>query len=127
MIDTSVAIDLDRIDPRHLPIEYSLPAISLAELSAGPRATADPIESSRRQTHLQNVESLLEPIPFDGACARAYGRVIASVIAAGRKPRGRRAVDLLIAATALAHDLPLYTRNPDDFSGIDGLTVVAVP
>lgn len=63
-------------------------------------------------------------MPFDAAAARAYGRVYSAVQAAGGKPRGRRAVDLMIAATALASDLPLYTRNPGDFSGLDGLLVV---
>jgi hypothetical protein len=64
----------------------------------------------------------------DGAVARAYGRVYAAVAAAGRKARGRRTFDLLIAATALAADLPLYTRNADDFEGLDDLIeIVAVP
>ena len=63
---------------------------------------------------------------MDGAVARAYGRVYAAVAAAGRKARGRRALDLLIAATALAAELPLYTLNPDDFGELDTLEVVAV-
>jgi predicted nucleic acid-binding protein len=62
----------------------------------------------------------------DGAVARAYGRVYAAVTAAGRKTPGRRALDLLIAATALAVELPLYTRNPDDFGDLDGLLEVVV-
>jgi hypothetical protein len=63
----------------------------------------------------------------DRAVARAYGRVYTAVAASGRKARGRRAFDLLIAATALAVELPLYTRNPGDFDELDGLVqVVAV-
>ena len=68
----------------------------------------------------------MEPIPFDGDCARAYGRIYAAVLAAGRQPR-RRSADLLIAATALAAGMPLYTRNGGDFAGLEQLlTVVAV-
>ena len=61
---------------------------------------------------------------FDGEGARAYGRIYAAVVAKGRKARGARAVDLLIAATACAARLPLYTRNPDDFRGLEKLVDV---
>jgi len=70
------------------------------------------------------VEATLESIPFDAAAARAYGRVFAAVVAGGRKARGKRAVDLLIAATAAAADLPIYTRNVDDFSGLEGIVKI---
>ena len=94
----------------------------MAELSAGPHATDDPAERARRQDRLQQLESWVEPVPVDGDCARAYGRIYA----AGRQPRPR-AADLLIAATALAAGMPLYTRNAGDFSGLEQiLTVVAV-
>jgi predicted nucleic acid-binding protein len=99
-------------------------AITLAELAAGPHATADPAERARRQDRLQRAEVTFEPLPVDGAVARAYGRVYAAVVAAGRKARGRRALDLLIAATAVAAGLPLYTRNPEDFAALDGLLEV---
>jgi predicted nucleic acid-binding protein len=76
---------------------------------------------------LQRAEATFEPLPVDGDVARAYGRVYAAVASAGRKARGRRAVDLYIAATAVAANLPLYTRNPQDFPGLSGLLdVVAV-
>jgi predicted nucleic acid-binding protein len=123
VVDTSVLIDLEHLDPESLPEELAVSAITMAELAAGPHATDDRIERARRQDRLQRVEATFQPLPFDAAAARAYGRVYASVVAAGRKARGRRAVDLLIAATALAYDLPLYTRNPDDFTQIDGLEV----
>lgn len=127
LIDTSVVIDLERIEPGALPVEIAVSAISMAELAAGPHATTDPIERARRQDRLQRAESVFEPLPVDAAVARAYGRVYAAVGAAGRKARGRRAVDLLIAATAVAARLPLYTRNPDDFAGLsEMLEVVAV-
>lgn len=127
LIDTSVVIDLQQIDPTDLPSELAISAVTLAELAAGPHATADPAERARRQDRLQRTETTFEPLPVDGAVARAYGRVYAAVAAAGRKARGRRAFDLLIAATALAAELPLYTRNPVDFDELDGLVqVVAV-
>lgn len=126
LVDTSVVIDLDRLDAAELPDELAVAVITMAELAAGPHATDDPIERSRRQDRLQQAERAFTPLPFDVDAARAYGRVYASVVAAGRKVRGRRAVDLLIAATALAAGLPLYTCNPDDFAHLDGLEVVAV-
>jgi predicted nucleic acid-binding protein len=127
VIDTSVVIDLEHIEPGSLPSELAISAVTLAELAAGPHATTDAAERARRQDRLQRTEATFEPLPFDSAVARAYGRVYASVTAAGRQARGRRAFDLLIAATALAGGLPLYTRNADDFDGLAGLVeVVAV-
>ena len=126
LLDTSVVIDLGVIAPSDLPDEASISAVTMAELSAGPHATDEPAERARRQDRLQQLESWVEPVPFDGDCARAYGRIYAAVLAAGRQPR-RRAADLLIAATALAAGIPLYTRNADDFHGLeDLLTIVAV-
>jgi predicted nucleic acid-binding protein len=127
IVDTSVVVDLERIDPDDLPVELAISAVTLAELAAGPHATTDPAERARRQDRLQRAEAAFEPLPVDGAVARAYGRVYAAIAAAGRKARGRRALDLLIASTALAARLPLYTRNPEDFGELDGLVeVVAV-
>lgn len=127
LIDTSVVIDLDVIEPQRLPRELAVSAITLAELAAGPHATSDPAERARRQDRLQRTEATFDPLPVDGNVARAYGRVYAAVATAGRKARARRATDLLIAATALAADLPLYTRNPRDFAGLSALLeIVAV-
>ncbi|MEX1357459.1 MAG: type II toxin-antitoxin system VapC family toxin [Gaiellaceae bacterium] len=127
LVDTSVVIDLGQIDPADLPSEIAISSVTLAELAAGPHATADPEERARRQDRLQRTETTFASLPVDGAVARAYGRVYAAVAAAGRKARGLRAFDLLIAATALAGELPLYTRNPGDFQELDGLLeVVAV-
>ncbi len=122
--DTSVVIDLGRLDRRDLPAELAISAVTLAELAAGPHATSDRAEQARRQDTLQRAEATFDALPFDAASARAYGRVYAAVSAGGRKARGRRALDLLIAATALAAGSPLYTRNPDDFRELDGLVEV---
>jgi len=121
LIDTSVVIDLERVAPDALPSEIAIAAVTVAELAAGPHATRDPTERARRQDRLQRAEATFAAIPFDAAAARAYGRLYAEVAAAGRKARGRRALDLLIAPTALAAELPLYTRNPSDFDGLGAL------
>jgi predicted nucleic acid-binding protein len=127
LVDTSVLIDLERLDPVQLPLELAISAITMAELAAGPHATADPMERARRQDRLQRAEATFEPLPVDAAVARAFGRVYAAIHSAGRKARGRRALDLLIAATAIAAGLPLYTRNPDDFANLgELLDIVAV-
>lgn len=124
LLDTSVVIDLEQLDPSELPAEVAISSLTMAELAAGPHAAADPDERARRQDRLQRAEAAFDPLPFDAEAARAYGRVYAAVAAVGRKARGARAVDLLIAATACAHGLPLYTRNPADFAALDGLVDV---
>jgi predicted nucleic acid-binding protein len=127
VLDTSVVIDLDGIDVSRLPAEVAVSAITMAELAAGPHATNDADERARRQDRLQRAEATFDPLPFDNEAARAYGRIYAAVASSGRKARGPRAVDLLIAATASAVSLPLFTRNPRDFAALDGLVeVVAI-
>jgi predicted nucleic acid-binding protein len=121
LIDTSVVIYLERVDPETLPEELAISAVTLAELAAGPHATDDPSERARRQDRLQRAEATFDPLPVDAAVARAFGRLYAAVAASGRKARGRRALDLLIAATALASDLPIHTRNAEDLDGLTGL------
>ena len=124
LIDTSVVIDLDLIDAEQLPSELTISALTMAELAAGPHATSDADERARRQDRLQRAEASFDPLPFDGDAARAYGRIYAAVVSSGRKARGPRAVDLLIAATAMAANLPLYTRNVNDFRGIEHLLAI---
>ena len=126
LLDTSVIVDLEKLDPAHLPHQVAVSAVTMAELAAGPHAADDPDERARRQDRLQRAEAVFDPLPLDGDAARAYGRISASVVSSGRKPGGARAVDLLVAATALAADLPLYTRNADDFRGIEHLVDVVV-
>jgi predicted nucleic acid-binding protein len=124
LVDTSVVIDLERLPPDALPDEIAISAVTLAELAAGPHATKDPAERARRQERIQHAEATFEPLPFDVASARVYGRLYAAVSAAGRKAGGRRALDLLIAATAAAEGLPVYTRNAKDFAGLEEIVEV---
>ncbi|MDQ3353935.1 MAG: type II toxin-antitoxin system VapC family toxin [Actinomycetota bacterium] len=117
-------VDLEKLDVAQLPVEIAVSALSIAELAAGPHAAGDADEQARRQDRLQRAEAAFDPLPFDNESARAYGRIYSAVVATGRKARGARAVDLLIAATACALDLPLYTRNVEDFRGLDRLVEV---
>jgi tRNA(fMet)-specific endonuclease VapC len=126
ILDTSTVIALrDITDPSALPAEPLITAVTLAELSAGPLVARDERERAARQAHLQEAEATFDPLPFDRASARAFGQVAASLRASGRQAAAR-AYDALIAATALAHQLPVYTCNPADFEKIDGLQVVPV-
>ncbi len=127
ILDTSTVILLPRITtPEKLPEIPLISSITLAELSVGPLATNDEKERSARLAHLQQAEADFEPLAFDAAAARAFGRVASSLRQRGRKPTAR-AYDALIAATALSNDLQIYTCNPRDFEGIDNLIVIAVP
>lgn len=127
LLDTSVVVDWhDSNVAAALPDRLAISAITAAELTVGPLLAATPVEAAKRQARLQEVESKLEPIAFDAMVVRSYGLVVAAVVGEGRKPRSRFA-DLLIAATAHAHGLDLYTRNAADFAGLDTLVrVVAV-
>ncbi len=127
LLDTSTVILLPRLrDPAVLPDRPLISAITLAELSVGPLVAIDDTERALRLAHVQQAEADFDALPFDSEAARAFGRVAASLRRSGRKTTAR-AYDAMIAAIAVAQDLPLYTCNPDDFTGIDGLTVVAIP
>lgn len=127
ILDTSTVILLERlVDAKTLPAEPLITAVTLAELSVGPLVAKNESERVARQAQLQQAEADFEPLPFDADAARAFGGVAASLRRAGRKTTAR-AYDAMIAATAVAHDLPLYTCNPADFDRVDGLEVVAVP
>lgn len=127
MLDTSTVILLGRLDdPADLPEESVVSAITLAELSVGPHVARTVTERIARQAHLQQAESDFDAIAFDAAAARAFGRVAACLRSAGRKPEAR-AYDALIAASAIAEGVPLYTCNPDDFAGIEELDVRPIP
>lgn len=127
ILDTSTILLLGKIeDADLLPAEPLITAVTLAELAVGPLVSGDERERARRQAHLQQAEADFAPLPFDANAARAFGQVAASLRRSGRKAAAR-AYDAMIAAIALANDLPVYTCNPDDFSGIEGLEVIAVP
>jgi predicted nucleic acid-binding protein len=123
LLDTSVVIDHDVIDPASLPDESAISTITLAELAAGPHATDDKDERARRQDRLQWASTTWDPLPFDGEAARMYGRMFAAARAAGQSSRSRLA-DLFIASTAAANSLPLYTRNPSDFDALRAIIKV---
>jgi predicted nucleic acid-binding protein len=126
VVDTNVIAALKLYDPSELPDLILITAVTLGELSFGPHATDDPVKRAGRVAVLQHVEATFDPLPYDQAAARLYGQICAAVRAAGRGPR-QRASDLMIAATAASIELPLYTANPDDFKGCEGLVdVVAV-
>ena len=127
VLDTSTVVLLERIeDPTSRPPEPLITAVTVAELSVGPLVASDPGEQATRQIRLQQAEADFDPLPFDAAAARAFGRVAASLHRAGRKT-GARSYDTMIAAVALANDLPLFTCNPADFEYIDGLDLRSVP
>ena len=126
VLDTNAVILIERLQVEDLPGEPVITSITLAELSVGPLVAGDESERAARQVRLQEVEAAFDPLTFDASAARTYGRVAASLRRSGRKTSAR-AFDALIAATAIANDLPLYTCNPKDFEGIDGLTVVTIP
>ncbi len=127
ILDTSTLLLLPRVaDSGVLPGEPLITAVTLAELAVGPLVAADPAERARRQAHLQQAEADFVPLPFDDAAARAFAGVALSLRSAGRKATSR-AFDAMIAATAISSALPLYTCNPRDFDGIEGLDLVPVP
>lgn len=126
ILDTSTVVLLPRLEVGHLPDDPLITAVSLAELSVGPLVATSRKERSSRQAVLQQAEADFEPLPFDAEAARAFGRVAASLRGAGRKVQAR-GYDAMIAATAIANDLPLFTVNPADFSGIDDLDLRPIP
>ena len=131
LLDTNILVLRRWIDTAELPDEVATSAVTLAELSAGVQFVAEDdtdarAERARRTDVLQRVENEFDPIPFDADAARMFGRLSAAVRGVGRTPR-RRVADLMIAAVAAVHGLPLYTTNPADFTGLDELVdVVAV-
>ena len=126
LLDTNVVVLLGRLRAQELPGEPVISTITLAELSVGPLVTDDASERAARQARLQETEAAFDPLPFDAASARAFGRLVARLRRSGREVRPR-ALDVLIASVAVANDLPLYTCNPNDFTGMEDLTLAAVP
>jgi toxin FitB len=123
VLDTSVIIG-----PQMIPVPglVAISAATLAELHFGVLVARDPAVRAERLRRLSIIQRHFDALPVDDPVAASYGQLAAAVVTAGRQPR-RRTMDLLIAATAHAHGATLYTRNPDDFTGLEGLVeVVAV-
>ncbi len=121
LIDTSVAADPGTAELAGAAIRPAVSTLTIAELAGGPAAAEHDFERARREQRLRQVESGVTVLPFNLGCAHAYASVHEVVSRLGRKPRGSRAVDLMIAATALAHELPLYTLNARDLRGLESL------
>lgn len=122
LLDTSVLIGAE--SPGEL--EGAISAVSLAELHFGVLVAASDDERARRSERLGVVEATFDPLPVDAAVAREWGRLAAALVQRGGKPR-RRAVDLVIAATANVHQVPLLTSNAKDFSALSDLVDVRAP
>jgi predicted nucleic acid-binding protein len=121
LLDTSVVVDLDDEAVRAaLPDDVAVSAITLAELAIGPILAASSAEGARRQVRLQQIEATFETLPFDVGAARSYAQVVGAAVSSGRSHR-RRVANLLIAATAHANGMALYTRNPGDLAGLESL------
>jgi predicted nucleic acid-binding protein len=122
LLDTSVLIGTDSPGD----VEGAISAASLAELHFGVLVAREDGERARRAQRLGVVEATFDPLPVDAAVAREWGRLAAAVVSRGGQPR-RRALDLVIAATANVHDVPLLTLNPKDFALIDDLVDARAP
>jgi hypothetical protein len=120
VLDTSVLIASD-VPP--FPGELAVSAASLAELHFGALVTDDPAVRAERVRRLAVIEHLFTPLPVDGAVARSYGHLASEVVRAGRQARAR-VMDLLIAATAHAHDAALLTFNAADLRGVEHLVEI---
>lgn len=120
LLDTSVVIATD-IAP--LEGELAISAATLSELHFGVLVAPDPAVRAERLRRLSVLQRSFDALPIDEAVAASYGRLAAAVVAAGRQPRART-MDLLIAATAHAHDARLYTRNADVLHGVRDLVEV---
>ncbi len=123
VLDTCAYIDLGVIDPAALPVIPEITAVTLAELHQGIAIAKDTATRAARMEKLGAAVADFDTLPFDGEAAARYGTLVALAIAAGRDPRPRR-MDLMIAAIASTRDLPLYTRNAEDFTGLDGVVTV---
>jgi predicted nucleic acid-binding protein len=123
VLDTCTYIELGSLDPNSLPEFPEITAVTMAELHQGVVMTADPATKALRNEQLGAAIVEFTPLPFDGEAAARYGTLVALTVASGRSPRPRR-MDLMIAAIASVHGLPLYTRNAKDFRGLESLLEV---
>jgi predicted nucleic acid-binding protein len=120
LLDTSVLLGAE---PDLGEADVAISAISLAELHFGVLVARTAEVRAERLRRLGLIEKTFDALPVDDAVAREYGRLAAAVAQAGRQPRARVA-DLLIAATARTHAAELWTRNGDDFIGLEPLITI---
>jgi predicted nucleic acid-binding protein len=123
VLDTCAYIDLGHLDPVFLPEVPEITAITMAELQQGVAMAKNAITRAARTELLGTAIVDFDPLPFDGEAAARYGMLVALTNEAKRDPRPRR-LDLMIAAIASTHDLPLFTRNGDDFAGLEDMVTV---
>ena len=121
VLDTNLLVAEELSHPGY---EVAVASLSWAELGYGVRTASDPVERARRETRISRLRTVLGPgLPFDDAAADAYETVCGLALSGGREVRGR-VIDLMIAATAVAHGAAIITRNPNDFARLDGLISV---
>lgn len=126
VLDTCTYIDLDVLDPADLPVTPELTSVTLAELHQGVVLAGDAVTRAARMERLGAAVADFDPLPFDDEAAARYGTLVSLTLAARRNPRPRK-LDLMIAAIASVRGLPLFTRNADDFKGLDSVvTIVAL-
>ncbi|GAB2992637.1 hypothetical protein GCM10023080_068140 [Streptomyces pseudoechinosporeus] len=123
VLDTCTYIDLGVLSPEDLPVAPELTAVTFAELQQGVAMAKDPATRAARMEKLGAAVADFDPLPFDGDAAARYGTLVALTIVAKRDPRPRR-MDLMIAAIASVRGLPLFTRNSEDFKGLEGTVLV---
>jgi predicted nucleic acid-binding protein len=123
VLDTCTYIDLGQLDPVFLPEVPEITAITMAELQQGVAMAKNAITRAARTELLGTAMVDFDPLPFDGEAAARYGMLVALTNEAKRDPRPRR-LDLMIAAIASTHNLPLFTRNSDDFAGLEDMVTV---
>lgn len=123
LLDTCVIIDLEKLSREQLPLDGKVAAISVTELMLGIHLSNDPVEHSLRVNRLISVEANFDPLPFEQRASSAFNALVGLAVAVGRNPKPRKN-DLMIAATAVANGLPLYTANVDDFKGLESMLEV---
>lgn len=123
VLDTSVLIEPPTNGLASLADAVAVSIVSIAELQYGLALANDPVEELARRRRLQVVLEHCDVLVPDVRTTEMYGVLAGLVLRAGRNPRPRR-FDLLIAATAARHDIPLLTRNADDLRGLERVVSV---
>lgn len=127
LIDTSVIIGFERRGHQDRLIselvageQLVVASITASELLAGVERASSASHRQQRLAFVEAVLRLVPVMPFDLHAARVHARVQAHLLSVGQQIGAN---DLLIAATALAHGMPILTENLRDFERVPGLTV----